>query len=70
MSTQVMVFEVEGMSCNHCVNSIKNAVGSLDGVEKVEVDLKTKKVTVEVSAGLISDQTIKEAIEDQGYEVQ
>ena len=64
-----MTFDVEGMSCNHCVNSIKNAVGALDGVKQVDVDLKGKKVTVGVSAGKTTAQAIREAIEDQGYEV-
>jgi copper chaperone len=69
MGTVTTVFDVEGMSCNHCVNSIKNAVGELPGVENVEVDLKTKKVSVGYTAGLVTIQTIKETIEDQGYEV-
>lgn len=69
MSDQVMTFNVEGMSCNHCVNSIKNAVGALEGVNQVDVDLVGKKVTVNVNAGKISAQAIREAIEDQGYEV-
>jgi copper chaperone len=68
MATVTTVFDVEGMSCNHCVNSIKNAVGELQGVETVEVDLKAKKVTVGYT-GIITIQMIKETIEDQGYEV-
>lgn len=69
MASVTTVFDVEGMSCNHCVNSIKNAVGELQGVENVEVELKDKKVTVGYTAGLVTIQTIKETIEDQGYEV-
>jgi copper chaperone len=69
MATVKTVFDVEGMSCNHCVNSIKNAVGELQGVEKVEVELKEKKVTVGYTVGLVTIQTIKETIEEQGYEV-
>ncbi len=69
MPNKKMIFDVEGMSCNHCVNSIKNAVGSLNGVESVDVDLKGKKVAVDYTDGLVTVQTIKETIEDQGYEV-
>ena len=69
MATVATVFNVEGMSCNHCVNSIKSAVGAIQGVENVEVDLKAKKVTVGYTAGLVAIETIKETIEDQGYEV-
>jgi len=57
------------MSCNHCVNSIKKAVGGLEGVSNVDVDLKEKKVTVEYDSSKLEIETIKNAIEDQGYEV-
>ncbi|HEX9059515.1 MAG TPA: cation transporter, partial [Clostridia bacterium] len=35
MSSEIKFLIVEGMSCNHCVESIKKAVGVLNGVEKV-----------------------------------
>jgi len=53
------------MSCNHCVNSIKKAVGGLEGVSNVDVDLKEKKVTVEYDSSKLEIETIKNAIEDQ-----
>jgi copper chaperone len=69
MPNSTTVFEVDGMSCNHCVNSIKQAVGDLDGVTSVAVDLKTGQVTVGYTAGLVAIQTIRETIEDQGFQV-
>jgi copper chaperone len=60
---------VEGMSCEHCVNSITKAVGALKGVATVNVDLQNKQVAVAYDPQLISIYNIKEAIEDQGYEV-
>lgn len=69
MSNTVTTLKVEGMSCNHCVNSIKNAVGALKGVTGVEVDLNKKQVTVSYSEGSITVENIKETIEDQGYEL-
>jgi copper chaperone len=65
----VTTLKVEGMSCNHCVNSIKNAVGALKGVTGVEVDLAKKQVTVSYTAGSVTLESITETIEDQGYEV-
>ena len=41
------VLKVEGMSCNHCVNSIETSVGELTGVSAVKVDLGNKEVSVE-----------------------
>ncbi|MBU5437179.1 copper ion binding protein [Tissierella sp. MSJ-40] len=58
---------VEGMSCNHCVKAVKNALGELEGVSKVDVDLEAKKV--EVEGENLADEKLKEAIEDAGYDV-
>jgi copper chaperone len=69
MPNSTTVFEVDGMSCNHCVNSIKQAVGDLDGVTSVAVDLQAGQVTVGYTAGLVAIQTIRETIEDQGFQV-
>jgi len=40
-------FEVPNISCGHCVMAIKNEVGELDGVLRVEADEATRIVTVE-----------------------
>ena len=62
------IINVDGMSCEHCVNAITKAVGVLDGVSDVAVDLKAKTVTVEHDPALALKK-IKSEIEDQGYEV-
>ncbi|NLK42840.1 MAG: heavy-metal-associated domain-containing protein [Tissierellia bacterium] len=58
---------VEGMSCGHCEMAVKKAVGALEGVESVVVDLGAKKV--EVEGENLKDNLIKDAIEDAGYDV-
>jgi Cu+-exporting ATPase len=63
------VLHVEGMSCMHCAGTVKKAVGALSGVEKVDVDLEAKKVTVEFNGDQVKLDKIDEAIEDAGYEV-
>ncbi|OGO83786.1 MAG: copper resistance protein CopZ [Clostridiales bacterium GWD2_32_19] len=57
------------MSCSHCENAIKKSVGALAGISKIGVDLKEKSVTVEYDADKVETDEIKEAIEDQGYDV-
>lgn len=57
------------MSCSHCENAVKKAVGSIGGVYKVEVGLTEKTVSVEFDPGRVSIGQIKEAIDGQGYEV-
>ncbi|MDR1825940.1 MAG: cation transporter [Bifidobacteriaceae bacterium] len=62
---------VDGMSCSHCVNAVKEEVGQLAGVRSVEVDLvpeKTSKVTV-TSDSPLDDQVVTAAITEAGYDV-
>ena len=69
MSSETKTLNVEGMSCMHCVNAVKNAVGSLPGISKVDVDLEGKKVAVEYDSNQVNIAKIKDKIEDAGYEV-
>lgn len=58
---------VEGMSCGHCVSAVEKAVSNLGAAAKV--DLAAKKVSVEYDENKVTLGAIKEAIEDQGYDV-
>jgi copper chaperone len=69
MSKENVCLTVEGMSCIHCENSVKKAVGALDGVDSVSVDLAGKKVSVEFDPARVSVNAIAAAVEDQGYDV-
>lgn len=69
MGKETLNLNVEGMSCGHCEASVKRAVSSLNGVESVQVDLKGKRVTVALDSEKVTAQTVKDAIEDQGYTV-
>ncbi len=69
MARETKTLNVEGMSCSHCENAVKKSVGALNGVSLVTVDLKDKKVTVDYDSERVKLEAIKEAIEDQGYEV-
>lgn len=70
MTKVIKTFIVEGMSCSHCEKSVKQSVGALNGVENVTVNLNLKKVTVEYDSELVGPEAIKDAIEDQGYDVE
>ncbi|KAA9000975.1 copper chaperone CopZ [Paenibacillus spiritus] len=61
------ILNVEGMSCGHCVSAVEKAVKNLGAVARV--DLPGKKVAVEYDESAVSLDAIKEAIEDQGYDV-
>jgi len=62
------VFNVEGMSCIHCVTAVKEAVCDVDGVEACEVDLEKKTATVKF-ADDTTESSITEAIKEEGFEV-
>jgi copper chaperone len=63
------VFDVEGMSCSHCVKAVTDAVEKLDGVTSVKVELEKKTAAVEFDAAKVTEAAIKAAIEDEGYDV-
>jgi len=63
------VLHVEGMSCDHCVKAVTKAVTALSGVSGVQVNLQGKTVTVEHDPAGATFAQLKEAIEDQGYDV-
>ena len=57
---------IEGMSCEHCVGHVKNALEGLEGVTSVEVSLENNYAIVESTN---SNEELKEAIEEEGYDV-
>jgi copper chaperone len=59
-------FKVQGMTCNHCVRAVTDAVRRVDAAAKVDVDLTSGSVSVEsgVSRDLLAD-----AIREEGYQV-
>lgn len=60
---------VEGMTCNHCKMSVTKALTELEGVSKVEVHLQEGTVDVDYDETKVNVEELKEAIEDQGYDV-
>ncbi len=61
-----MTYSVPAMHCQHCEMSIREEVSEVPGVEVVGVDLETKIVTV--SGRELSDEQLRAAIEEAGYE--
>lgn len=64
--TMKKTIEIEGMSCMHCVKHVKDALKNI-GVE-AEVSLEKKLAEVSVDNG-VSDEELKKAVVDAGYEV-
>ena len=60
------ILNVEGMSCNHCVASVRKALEGLDGVREADVSLDDKKARVELDKDL-ADEVLVKAVEDAGF---
>jgi copper chaperone len=64
-----IVLNVEGMSCEHCVKAVTDASLGLPSVANVVVDLSAGTASLDYDPALASADAIKEAIEDQGFDV-
>lgn len=62
----VQSFKVVGMTCGHCVAAVTSELSDIDGVTKVDVDLKSGAVTVE-SDRSVDPNAIAAAIDEAGY---
>ena len=60
-------YTVSGMTCGHCVMSVREEVSEVAGVQSVDVDLASGRLTV--TGESVSDDAIKTAVADAGYEV-
>lgn len=64
-------YQVTGMTCGHCVASVKEEFSALEGVESVEVELNkggVSTVTV-VSAEILPADAATAAVTEAGYEL-
>ncbi|WP_300631478.1 cation transporter [Pseudomonas sp.] len=62
----MQVFNVEGMTCGHCVRAVTQAVQSQDANAEVQVDLATKQVSVQSQ---LDRKVIEALIIEEGYNV-
>ena len=61
----MIAFEVNDMSCGHCVSTITKAVQALDPGARLRIDLATHRVEIEPAAS--NAQALSDAIKEAGY---
>ena len=61
----MLTFQVDDMTCGHCVSTITRAVKDTDPQAKVAVDLARHLVTIETAAS--DAQEMRDAIAEAGY---
>ncbi|SIM87439.1 heavy-metal-associated domain-containing protein [Micromonospora cremea] len=61
-------YQVQGMTCGHCVNSVSTEISSIAGVNDVQVDLGSGRVTV-TSAAPLDPAAVRAAVDEAGYDL-
>ena len=67
MSATTKTYTVTGMTCGHCSNAVTEEVSAIAGVTKVDVNLDNGTVTV--TGTNFTDEQVKSAVDEAGYEV-
>ncbi|HVB26040.1 MAG TPA: heavy-metal-associated domain-containing protein [Ktedonobacteraceae bacterium] len=57
------------ISCEHCQHAIEGAVGKMEGVSTVKVDIPTKSVHVSYDPQKVTLDKIEAVMDDEGYTV-
>uniref|UniRef100_A0A8C2KG38 Copper-transporting ATPase 2 n=1 Tax=Cyprinus carpio TaxID=7962 RepID=A0A8C2KG38_CYPCA len=59
---------VQGMTCQSCVRSIEERIGSLEGVVGVQVSLSDKEASLRFNPATVTPEVLRKHIEDMGFE--
>ena len=57
------------ISCEHCQHAIEGAVGTMEGVSQVKVDIPTKAIHIDYDPQKVTLTKIEEVLDDTGYTV-
>lgn len=60
-------YTIAGMTCEHCVLSVREEVSEVRGVQRADVDLAAGRLTVHGDD--VSDDEVRAAVAEAGYEV-
>lgn len=60
--------KIKGMSCNHCVMAVQKALGGIDGMKDIKIDLEKGEATFD-EAGPVDMNRVREAVKKAGYQV-
>ena len=68
--TQSTTLIAPDISCEHCQHAIEGAVGIVEGVSSVKVDIPTKSIHLTYDPQMVSLAKIEEVLDDTGYTVE
>jgi copper chaperone CopZ len=64
-ASEARIYAVVGMTCGHCVSSVREEVGEVEGVRSVDVDHGSGRLVVTGQG--FTDDAVKAAVEEAGY---
>jgi copper chaperone len=67
LTLETRQYIVNGMTCDHCVLSVREEVEEIPGVADVDVDLPSGRLTI--SGSEVADDAVRVAVAEAGYEV-
>ncbi|KAJ7385084.1 ATPase Cu transporting protein 7B [Desmophyllum pertusum] len=65
---QLVMINVDGMTCNSCVQTIEKNISQRTGVQSISVSLAAKTAQVQYSPEKVTAEQLREAIEDMGFD--
>jgi copper chaperone len=65
-----ITIKVTGMSCEHCVKTVKDVLGAIKGVANTVVSLRKGTASFKYDPDLMPLESIKTAIKDEGYGIE
>ncbi|MEO6808811.1 MAG: copper ion binding protein, partial [Isosphaeraceae bacterium] len=68
VTSEVVEIPVRGMTCDHCVNTVRRALEDVPGVESAQVDLEAERAEVRFDPDQTDPAQLRSAIEAAGYE--
>ncbi len=66
---ETIQLNIQGMTCNGCVNSVKNVLQKMIGVASVDVSLEQNRATVNYNPEQANPSQLKAAVENAGFGV-
>lgn len=69
MAIEEKEVKVVGMHCNSCVNAVQLSLTDVDGIVDAKADLKSGITKITLDTNLVSEDDIKEAVEEAGFNV-
>jgi Cu+-exporting ATPase len=60
-------FQIDGMHCAGCVNTVQKTLNNLDGVSRADVNLANETALVEYDESRIAEADLQKAVEGSGY---